>query len=812
MQTSMSRSIVLPFVVLAAGAAPAEGPRAAAAWNRFAGAAVLEVASPVAATSGDFNLDGLPDLAVASVGSKVQILLQDRSPSGPWKSMPPFRVGENSFFVRAGDLDGDGIADLVTCDTSTFSHFLRGRGDGTFEAPVRLRDAPGTRWAAIADLDGDGKLDLATANYYHKSVSVFRGGGPSSLTFLKRYEMGGDPHSIEAADLDGDGRMDLAAGVPSQGLVPFWGKGDGDFESGSGTKVLGSDAGVRYLTTGDVDRDGRGDLAASSGLLAMSRGGGAFEIGLDSRLPPGVIPPVIADVDGDGQLDAVFVHPSGVHLFLGEGNGEFRAGRSVPAPARFPYFAVGSDLDLQGGAELVVLDIDQSILATYRAGARGGAEDTSLEAAWIREPPLGKPRALDIADLDRDGRQDIILADGAEARAGVYFHPGLRLDGEPDRLISFPAPFDSIAVLDLDMDGFLDIAGTNRLKGNLGVVLLNATGDPRRSVLLDAGAGPEEPTAADLDADGLLDLAVPCSLTSHVALFFQRSGGDFEAAVRLATIARPRTSTQGDFDGDGIADLAVAGTGGLAVHHGKGGGALLDAAIVAGRGTAAFTQLAAADLTGDGLDDLAALEPENERVRFFAGSRGRLHVELPSLATARQPGPMRFEDLDGDGALDVVLGSAWSRAVWLHRGSPGGGFGPPAGFLAGIEVELVSIADLDGDGLRDAAALGNGSLSILQGLGGKAEGVFRRGDANSDGAIGVDEPIRLLNHLFLGGPAVPCPDAADADDSGRLDLTDAVHLLLYLFLGGAPPPEPGPERCAADPTADALDACEPGCA
>ncbi len=809
MQTSMSLTAYVAVAILTAGTPPAERVRAAAVWTRFAAAAVLEIASPVAATSGDFNRDGRPDLAIAEVGSKIQILLQGNSPAGFWKALAPFQVGENSFFVRAGDLDGDGIPDLVTCDTSTFTHFLRGRGDGTFEAPLRLRDAPGTRWAAIADLDGDGKLDLATANYYHKSVSVFRGGGNPPLVFLKRYELAGDPHSIEASDLDGDGRVDLAAGVPSQGLLPLWGRQGGDFEIGTSSKVLGFDAGVRYLTTGDVNRDGRSDLAASSGLLVLSRGGGAFEIGLDSRLPAGVIPPVIADFDGDGHLDAAFVHPSGVHLFPGEGTGRFRAARSVPVSGRFPYFAIGSDLDLQGGAELVALDIDQSTLAIFCSRPGDNPEDKAFEAAWIQEPPLGKPRALAIADFDRDGRLDVILADGTAARAGVYFQPGLRIDGEPDRLIPLPAILDSLAALDLDVDGFLDLAGTSRVGGTFAAVFLDAAGDPRRSVFLEAGAGPEEPTAADLDGDGLLDVAVPCSLPSTVALFFQRSGGEFEAEVRLPTIARPRAAARGDFDGDGIVDLAVAGTGGLAVHHGKGGGDLLNAAIVAPRGVVPFTQLATADVTGDGLDDLAALEPENDRVRFFAGSRGRVYAELRGLQTPRQPGSMRIEDLDGDGSLDVVLGSGWSRAVWVHRGSPGGAFGPPVGFLAGIEPELLRLADLDGDGLMDAVALGKGSLSVLHGVGEEAAGFFRRGDTDSDGVIGIDEPIRLLNHLFLGAPAPSCPDAADADDSGRLDITDPVHILIWLFLGGPPPPEPGPERCAHDPTPDALPACEP---
>ncbi len=85
---------------------------------------------------------------------------------------------------------------------------------------------------------------------------------------------------------------------------------------------------------------------------------------------------------------------------------------------------------------------------------------------------------------------------------------------------------------------------------------------------------------------------------------------------------------------------------------------------------------------------------------------------------------------------------------------------------------------------------------------------FSRGDANSDGAIDIGDPVSLLNHLYLGGQKPACPDAADADDNGELDLTDAVVILGHLFLGEAaiasPYPQPG-----RDSTSDSLAPCRP---
>lgn len=84
---------------------------------------------------------------------------------------------------------------------------------------------------------------------------------------------------------------------------------------------------------------------------------------------------------------------------------------------------------------------------------------------------------------------------------------------------------------------------------------------------------------------------------------------------------------------------------------------------------------------------------------------------------------------------------------------------------------------------------------------------FRRGDVDANGQLEITDPINLLNHLFLGGQAPPCPDAADSNDEGALSITSAVFVLNFLFLGGPPPPDPGPTDCGPDPSDDILGEC-----
>ncbi len=90
-------------------------------------------------------------------------------------------------------------------------------------------------------------------------------------------------------------------------------------------------------------------------------------------------------------------------------------------------------------------------------------------------------------------------------------------------------------------------------------------------------------------------------------------------------------------------------------------------------------------------------------------------------------------------------------------------------------------------------------------------GSFRRGDTDGNGSGEITDVIATLAYLFLGGEAVPCPDAADADDNGELEITDAIRTLGYLFLGGTEPASPGPLTCGRDPSPDALGACRGEC-
>jgi hypothetical protein len=84
---------------------------------------------------------------------------------------------------------------------------------------------------------------------------------------------------------------------------------------------------------------------------------------------------------------------------------------------------------------------------------------------------------------------------------------------------------------------------------------------------------------------------------------------------------------------------------------------------------------------------------------------------------------------------------------------------------------------------------------------------FRRGDADTNGAVNITDAVRILNVLFLGIGTMTCDDASDSDDNGAVNITDAVRILNVLFLGIGVIPAPGTDTCGGDPTDDALTNC-----
>jgi hypothetical protein len=230
---------------------------------------------PSSVAVGDFNGDGKLDLAVTDFGDDygngqgVSVLLG----KGDGTFLPPqsYAAGSRPLSVAVGDFNGDGILDLAVADYGTWPYtngsvsVLLGKGDGTFLPAVNYAAEAWPRSVAVGDFNGDGKQDLAVTNLYG-TVVVLPGNGDG--TFQPAMYYGGAWGSGAVGDFNGDGKPDLAVAnygdwlAKGQGVRVLLGNGDGTFQTTNFSYVAGNDP--VSVAVGDFNGDGFPDLAVAN--------------------------------------------------------------------------------------------------------------------------------------------------------------------------------------------------------------------------------------------------------------------------------------------------------------------------------------------------------------------------------------------------------------------------------------------------------------------------------------------------------------------------------------------------------------------
>ena len=349
-----------------------------------------------------------------------------------------------------------------------------------------------------------------------------------------------------------------------------------------------------------------------------------------------------------------------------------------------------------------------------------------------------RPASVVVADVNGDGKPDVIVANEFSNSVGVLLGNG---DGTFQPVVAYGVGglfAESVAVADVNGDLKLDllvaVRCVNGCEGSIGVLLGNGNGTFQPVVSYDSGGeGAWSLAVADVNSDHKPDLAVVNEASNSVGVLLGNGDGTFQSAVsyQLAEYS-PRSVGAADVNGDGHPDLVVAciclssiqcpGEGRVAVLLGNGDGTF-QPEITYNPGGDDSGFVVTADVNGDGRPDLVVQNActfigvvclgNSTAGVLLQNATGTFNSGVAYGSGVFGYGSVAAADLNGDGNTDLVAGSCCDLAFGVLLGNGDGTFqvGLPYG-SGGFGPVSVVIADLNGDGRPDLVAANSPSNTL----------------------------------------------------------------------------------------------------
>lgn len=560
--------------------------------------------------------------------------------------LPATALGNGAWSLRINDFDGDGHKDAAVLHRTTESDvvsILRGIGNGRFHPPVQYTVGPDTFAFTDGDYDLDGDVDLVVTGSFDDKLYHLSNDGTGTFAAPVSLNLPYNAFDVETVDFNDDGKPDLV--VRADYVVMTL--------AGTGTGTFGT------ATTYTLDTPQFSDSSVSI---------------------------EVARLDGNTTDDIFTVGNGRYTVLLGNANGTFTPLTSVDGGEGTDSFAIA---DLNG---------DTFTDVVHGASMLYGNGDGTFDSAVVIAPTFGWQGATRAADLDGNGKPDLVASTGI---AGVSIQLGTAGGTlqSPD-FVALGRGARSLGIADIDEDGELDVVVAQ--EGAISSLLvLRGTGTG--AVIGGArrfgdGVGSFWPAAGDLDGNGTFDFVAENRTTLN--------RGPVLAAVNGTLTAPPaQPAVQGvegafeDFDGDGKLDVLSLYSG-LHWYRGNGNGTLQDE-VLSTLPTGWKVDLRLADLDGDGDKDAIAVQPIENKVTVAYGSGTGVWANPVQYSVAAEPRAVDIADIDNDGDLDLIVASRNGKAVTVLRNNGAGVFTAGAPLASGFSPYDVAVGDIDGDTYAD---------------------------------------------------------------------------------------------------------------